>query len=70
MCESNSRLRGEVEIRDSEFRVRGILDRLGLADSPPHPETSLSLRLRPLPARAGLSGEITHRRTPADRERI
>ena len=29
MCESDSRLRGEVEIRASEFRVRGSFSRRG-----------------------------------------
>ncbi len=39
---TSPRVRGEVEIRVSEFRVRGAIRAFGLAVSPPHPN--------PLPA--------------------
>ncbi len=53
---TSPRLRGEVGLRrrraasSGAIRVRGTLGKLTLAESPPHPETSLPLRLRPLPA--------------------
>lgn len=38
MCESDSRLRGEVEICDSEFRVRGTIRESECVEGAPHPD--------------------------------
>src|SRR5215475_15762795 len=68
-CSTSPRVRGEVDLRFNRLRaerqrseasrVRGYFPRLGLAATPPRPDSFAPLRfgIRPFPACARLSGE-------------
>src|SRR5262245_9627977 len=55
-CSTSPRLRGEVDLRAEPLRseanrVRGLVRKLRLAATPPHPDSFAALGIRPLPAR-------------------
>src|SRR5215813_3876858 len=55
-CSTSPRLRGEVDLRaererSDANRVRGLVHKLRLATTPPHPDSFAALGIRPLPAR-------------------
>src|SRR5262245_36615520 len=55
-CSTSPRLRGEVDLRAEPWRseanrVRGLVHKLRLAATPPHPDSFAALGIRPLPAR-------------------
>src|ERR1039458_7788604 len=57
---TSPRLRGEVEIRDSEFRVRGTLRETECVDKAPHPNPLRASLARLSPPRAGRGGGRSH----------
>src|SRR5262245_13229883 len=55
-CATSPRVRGEVDLRAEPLRseanrVRGLVHKLRLAATPPHPDSFAALGIRPLPAR-------------------
>src|SRR5262245_8352560 len=55
-CSTSPRVRGEVDLRAEPWRseanrVRGLVHKLRLASTPPHPDSFAALGIRPLPAR-------------------
>src|SRR5262245_2092979 len=54
-CATSPRVRGEVDLRAEPLRseanrVRGLVHKLRLAATPPHPDSFAALGIRPLPA--------------------
>src|SRR5262245_21659359 len=58
LAPTSPRVRGEVDLRAERLRseanrVRGLVHKLRLAATPPHPDSFAALGIRPLPARGG-----------------